>query len=180
MVEYFSSWRGFSPNMSMTRRIHIVNYENEPNDLPYLGKCKIAAFISRNWSRLNHVHAMHRSIMVDGVLTQYSFFHSVWNLKATQMNLQCSLIRKPLLCQFHLGYNVTVTVKDTVCHNAIRRLFKNCYSDWTRRHEFKSWTRLIAFHIALIPLGKVWIQLFSLQLCENTRADWVLQPWWGN
>ena len=29
---------------------------------------------------------------------------------------------------------------------------------WTRRHEFKSWTRLIAFHIALIPLGKVWIQ----------------------
>ena len=26
---------------------------------------------------------------------------------------------------------------------------------WTRRHEFKSSTRLIAFHIALIPLGKV-------------------------
>ena len=27
--------------------------------------------------------------------------------------------------------------------------------------EFKSWTRLITFHIALIPLGKVWIQLLS-------------------
>ena len=26
---------------------------------------------------------------------------------------------------------------------------------WIQRHEFKSWTRLIAFHIALIPLGKV-------------------------
>ena len=26
---------------------------------------------------------------------------------------------------------------------------------WTRRHEFKPWTRLIEFHIALIPLGKV-------------------------
>ena len=26
---------------------------------------------------------------------------------------------------------------------------------WTRRLEFKYWTRLIAFHIALIPLGKV-------------------------
>ena len=25
---------------------------------------------------------------------------------------------------------------------------------WTRRHEFKCWTRLIAFHLALIPLGK--------------------------
>ena len=24
-------------------------------------------------------------------------------------------------------------------------------------HEFKSWTRLTVFHIALIPLGKVWI-----------------------
>ena len=30
---------------------------------------------------------------------------------------------------------------------------------------------LIAFHIALIPLGKVWIQLFSFQLWVNSRAD---------
>ena len=51
---------------------------------------------------------------------------------------------------------------------------------WTGRHEFKSWTRLIAFHIALIPLWKVWIELFSLQLWVNSRADCVLQPWWGN
>ena len=51
---------------------------------------------------------------------------------------------------------------------------------WTWRHEFRSWTRLIAFHIALIPLGKVWIQLFSLHIWVNSRADWVLQPWWGN
>ena len=46
-----------------------------------------------------------------------------------------------------------------------------CRRKWTRRHEFKSWTRLITFHIALIPLGKVWIQLFSLQLWVNSRAD---------
>ena len=51
---------------------------------------------------------------------------------------------------------------------------------WTQRQEFKSWTRLIAFHIALIHLGKVWIQLFPLQLWVNNREDWVLQPWWGN
>ena len=44
----------------------------------------------------------------------------------------------------------------------------------------KTWTRLVAFHIALIPLGKVWIQLFSLQLWVNSRTDWFLQPWWGN
>ena len=42
---------------------------------------------------------------------------------------------------------------------------------WTRQHEFKSWMRLIAFHIALIPWGKVWIQIFSLQLWVNSRAD---------
>ena len=49
----------------------------------------------------------------------------------------------------------------------------NCYRRWiwTRRHEFKSWTWLVAFHIELIPLGKVWIQLFSLQLWVNSRAD---------
>ena len=51
---------------------------------------------------------------------------------------------------------------------------------WTQRHAFKSWTRLIAFPIALIPLGKVWIQLFSLQLWVNSRADWYLQSWWSN
>ena len=49
----------------------------------------------------------------------------------------------------------------------------NCYRrrKRTRRHEFKSWTKLIAFHIALIPMGKVWIPLFSLQLWVNSRAD---------
>ena len=46
-----------------------------------------------------------------------------------------------------------------------------CRRIWTYRHEFKSWTWLIAFHIALIPLGKVWIQIFSLQLWVNSRAD---------
>ena len=51
---------------------------------------------------------------------------------------------------------------------------------WRRWHEFKTWTRLIAFHIALIPLGKVWIKLFSLQLWGNSGTDWILQPWWGN
>ena len=25
---------------------------------------------------------------------------------------------------------------------------------WTRRHEYKSWAKLIAFHIALITFGK--------------------------
>ena len=52
-------------------------------------------------------------------------------------------------------------------------LWRNGYRHrkWTQRHKFKSWTRKIAFHIALILLGKVWIQLFSLQLWVNSRTD---------
>ena len=45
--------------------------------------------------------------------------------------------------------------------NSIRRCpWFNGYRrrKWTRRQEFKSRTWLIAFHIVLIPLGKVWIQ----------------------
>ena len=46
-------------------------------------------------------------------------------------------------------------------------------------HEFKSWTRLIAFHIPLIYLGKLWNQLFSCQLWVNCRVDLILLPWLG-
>ena len=59
---------------------------------------------------------------------------------------------------------VSKKVKCSWCNGYRRR-------KWTRRHEFKSWTRLIAFHTALIRLGKVWIQLFSLQLWVNSRTD---------
>ena len=31
----------------------------------------------------------------------------------------------------------------------------HCHRKWTQQHEFKSWMRLIVFHIELIPLGKV-------------------------
>ena len=41
---------------------------------------------------------------------------------------------------------------------------------WTRWHEFKSWPKLITFHIALIPLGKVWIQLLKWRNSEKEVA----------
>ena len=37
--------------------------------------------------------------------------------------------------------------------------------------EFKTWTKLFAFHIGVIPLGKVGIQLFSPQLWVNSRIE---------
>ena len=48
------------------------------------------------------------------------------------------------LRKFELGYN-----------NATKWCNGYHHRKWTWRHEFKSWTRLIAFPIALIPLGMV-------------------------
>ena len=53
--------------------------------------------------------------------------------------------------------------------NLKRRSWCNSYRrmKWIRQHVFKFRTRLFAFHIAVIPLGKVWIQLFSPQLGQT-------------
>ena len=51
---------------------------------------------------------------------------------------------------------------------------------WLWQMEFKSWTSLFTFLIPLISLGKVWILLFAFQLWVNSKADWVLEPWYGN
>ena len=79
-----------------------------------------------------------------------------------------------LVCNFYYVWFMGLTCRICPWCNGYR------HRKWTRQHEFKSWTRLIAFHISLIPLGKVWIQIFSRQLWVNSRADCVLQPWWGN
>ena len=84
------------------------------------------------------------------------------------------------LCNFHLAFSrchLLVSIVFSSLEVPVvfwRYLWCNCYRrrKWTRRHEFKSWTKLIAFHIALIPLRKKWIQLFSPQLWVNSRTDW--------
>ena len=44
----------------------------------------------------------------------------------------------------------------------------------TQWPEFKSWMELFSFHIVLIPLGKVWIQLFFPHKWENSKSDRAL------
>ena len=46
-------------------------------------------------------------------------------------------------------------------YEVYRYIFRRCQwcnvyhrRKWTRRHEFKSWTKLIVIHQAIIPLGK--------------------------
>ena len=47
---------------------------------------------------------------------------------------------------------------------------------WTWLHQFKIWTRLLAFHIALIHLGKAWIQIFTFQSGRLKSLTWLEQP----
>ena len=56
-----------------------------------------------------------------------------------------------------------------------------CYrrKRWTRRPKFKSSTRIFALHVALIALGKVWIQQFSSQPWVD-RTDWAFESCSGN
>ena len=48
-----------------------------------------------------------------------------------------------------------------------------CRGIRTGRPKFKSWTRLLAFRLLLIPFRKSLTQLFSLQLWVNSRADFI-------
>ena len=69
----------------------------------------------------------------------------------------------------------TIVFTITLKNGGARGVIVIVVGQWTRRHEFKSWTRLIEFHIVLIPLGKVWIQLFSLQLWVNSLGEATCQ-----
>ena len=93
--------------------------------------------------------------------TEFNYF----NQRDGIFTLNCGFLK--LVDKFtYLGSSISSTKHgiNTWCNGYRRR-------KWTRRHKFKSWTRLIAFHIALIPLRKVRIQLFSLKLWVNSRPD---------
>ena len=99
-----------------------------------------------------------------------------WKEFIQYMNFKINKSKQSLIVKIKVYVNIFKWLIDVIwwmclwCNGYHRR-------KWIRRHEFKSWTRLIAFHIVLIPLGKIWIQLFSLQLWVNSRTDYVLQPW---
>ena len=79
----------------------------------------------------------------------FNSHNSVWELFISSQN------RFQNICQYFLDCNINVLTANII--NIITMITMI--------------TILIAFHIALIPLGKVWIQLFSLQLWVNSRTD---------
>ena len=132
--------------------LHLVPYcqQSSPTrSLPIIGHWNVSHMPSLEWhvwssSSGNNCHAIHRSLSSGASLYDgtVGFF--------TLSHIVSQAVFYMWRCPWCNGYH---------------------YRKWTRRHEFKSWTRLIVFHIALIPLGKVWIQLFSLQLWVNSRVD---------
>ena len=130
----------------------------------------------------NHNGFRRKGSTTSKILTIYGIIEGVRakNLVATLLFVDFSLVfdsidrgkREQILLTFAISEE-TVTAIMILYKNTKLCPWCNGYRrrKWTRWHEFKSWTRLIAFHIALIPLGKVWIQLFSLQLWVNSRLD---------
>ena len=74
------------------------------------------------------VQAVVCSVVVDGALI-HALLYSAYELKATQMNMQHSLIWKLMLYEFKLGYNTMEATKDICCvkdegvvdHNTVTR-----------------------------------------------------------
>ena len=59
------------------------------------------------WPNQFKVHTVVGSIVVVGVLACCEMFLSMCDLKAAQMNMQCSLIWELMLYEFEQGYNAT-------------------------------------------------------------------------
>ena len=55
------------------------------------------------------------SIAVVGVLTWCALLHSKCDLKATKMNMHCSIIWELILYQFELGHNIVEATKKICC-----------------------------------------------------------------
>ena len=57
---------------------------------------------------------------------------------------------------------------------------RSSQSNGYRRGKLTYWLSLFVYYLAVITPGKVYIQLFSLQLWVNNRADWGVDPLYGN
>ena len=89
------------------------------------------------------VQAVVGSIVVIGSLTCYALLHRKWDLKTTQMNVQCSLIRELMIYEIELGHNVTKATKNICCmkdegavdHSTVNRWFKKFCLGWVARRS---------------------------------------------
>ena len=60
------------------------------------------------------VSAVVGSIVVVGALTHYALFHTVFDLKALQMNMLYSLIQELMLYKFEVSHDAAEATKKTI------------------------------------------------------------------
>ena len=80
--------------------------------------------------------------MVVGALTYCALLHSVFDLKATEINMQPSLIWELMLYKFKLSHNTAEATKNicyakdegTVDHSTVTKWFKKFYSG-CKKHQ---------------------------------------------
>ena len=189
------------PSIPDSLRIHLYDLEHSLS-LPELAWS--SRFLQPNWNFLNHLLTVWWStgpsplaqqifLVVSTMLKCSSNSSSICSLIRHCFTFNCVAIKSPgvkqcTTCQCTNYHSTTKHSRYSLnffCH-VIYLLQASTYQNigkllthpniklWTWQAKFKPWTRLFGFHIALIPLGKVWIQQFSLQLWVNSRADWAL------
>ena len=102
------------------------------------------------------------SIVVVGVLTSGALLQSKCDMKAIQMNVQCSLIREVKLYRCKLGHNTAKAIKDICCtkvertvdHSTVTRLFKKFCSGYKKKKKRKKKSPIKKAQVGL----RQWIQ----------------------
>ena len=80
--------------------------------------------------------------VVVGAMTCCAFLHSICNLKAAQINMQCSLIWEFMIYKFKLGHHISQVTKN-IClkseceidHSAVSRRFKKFCSSYKNHNN---------------------------------------------
>ena len=137
---------------------------------PVSEKLQSSMYVTGLWHRVNavsHTHTRNISTLytctkaVIWVVCSWSYLRCVPNIAVDQSGLLICVSHPLRWDPFACLMQLWPTVLLVRCPRLLLFHSFTCRK-WTRWSEFKTWTRLFSFHLPLMPLGKVWIQLFSL------------------
>ena len=137
--------------------------------------CEIQSASSRIWTRV--------AVSISYNDNHYTTGTSAWrSIEVKQRNRKIAYLLKPwndftwneyaTFCLFKLKV-FCFSLLHIELRSEIRHSWYNGYRYW-KWSEFNPKMRLFAFNIALMPLGKVWIQLFFPELSANCWSDYDL------
>ena len=130
---------------------------------PDLAPCDFCLFPKPRGRRYETIEEMREAVtkVIDMLTEEYflGIFHKLLErynkCTGVKLTVPSSLLKRLIFSS--QPSNMIMRYNNVLLNNPLELLGCNGYRcrKWTRQHEFKSWTRLIAVHIALIPLGKV-------------------------